>query len=90
MSLPVTKTIEMDGDFIVLLDPEKSHERWTLHNLFRLRTDGTIVWTIHQSEALGHVRNVELEYGRIIAWTWTHMLEVNKRNGKIKESWFTK
>ena len=91
LNVPVAKTIEIGGDFIVLLDWRKAYEIWMLRDLLRLRPDGTVAWTISQPEALGLVVNVEWRYGALLAWTsGCYMPVVNERTGTVKNSVFTK
>ncbi len=62
-----------------------------VHNLFRLRADGTVAWTISQPEAMGVVINIEWRYGRLAAWTFgCYMLVIDARNGRVLNSVFTK
>jgi hypothetical protein len=91
LNIPVAKTLALGGDFIVLLDWRKAYEVWILRNLFQLRADGTVVWTISQPEPMGAVVAVELQYGTLLAWTWgCYMLHINERTGKVDHSEFTK
>jgi hypothetical protein len=89
--LPVADVLKLEGDFIVLLDPQKADEASMPHNLFRLRADGTVVWTISQRGSMGVVTKVEWQYGSLLAWASRgYILTLNERSGKVRKAIFVK
>ena len=93
LNVRVAKTIPLETDFIVLLDWRESLQQTCrlLRNLFRIREDGTVVWTIGQPEAMGVIVNVDWRYRRLFAWTsGCYMLTIDERTGAVRESVFTK
>jgi len=91
LNVPVAKWLPIDSDFIVLLDYFKASQAAMVHNLFRLRADGTVAWTISQPEAMGAVTAVDWRSGKFTAWTWgCYMLVIDERTGRVLSSVFTK
>jgi hypothetical protein len=89
LNVRVAKTLALGDDFIVLLDYCQAPRE----NLFRLRADGSVVWTISQPPAMGAVVDVQWRYGRhpLTAWTFgCYMITLDESTGIILESEFTK
>jgi hypothetical protein len=81
----------MGDDFVVLLDYYEASKAHIYRNLFRLRPDGSLVWTINAAEAHDVVTDVQWRDGNLVAWTWgCYMLTIDKSTGVTLASVFTK
>ena len=90
LDIPVAKKLALDDDFIVLLDYYEASKAHQYGNLFRISADGALVWTISLA-ANDMVTNVEWRAGNLIAWTWgSSMITIDKSNGTVLDSVFTK
>jgi hypothetical protein len=90
LNIPVAKKLALDDDFIVLLDYYEASKTHQHGNLFRISADGALVWTISLA-GNDMVTNVEWRTGSLIAWTWgCSMITIDKSNGTVLDSVFTK
>jgi hypothetical protein len=91
LNAPVAKSLPVDADLIVLLGYYTASQTDILRNLFRLRADGTVAWTISQRDAMGIVTDADWRDGKLVAWTWGgYMLVIDEHTGKVLDSVFTK
>ncbi len=91
LRVPVSETLSIGADFIVLLDYSEASRARIGGNLFRVRADGEVVWTISLPDASDSITKVQWRDGKLIAWTWWgHMMVVDASDGAVLETVFTK
>jgi hypothetical protein len=94
LNIPVAKTLALGDDFIVLLDYYEASKAHQYGNLFRISSDGTVVWTIGvaaNDPGYDVVTNVEWRAGNLLASTWgCATLTIDKSTGAVLDSAFRK
>jgi hypothetical protein len=77
LNIPVAKTLALGDDFIVLLDHYEASKAHQYGNLFRISSDGTVVWTVvwtfgvtANDPVYDMVTHVEWRAGNLLASTW--------------------